>query len=246
LQRLFAEQLPVIERAVSHVARRNALSPNEAEEFGSWARVRLMDRDFAILGKFRERSSISTYLATVLGNLYHDYRNHIWGKWRASAAAERLGPIAMLLEKLVWRDGYGFREAIGVMRSRGVTLTDMELARMYREIPTRAGDREVSLDDVDPIALADDSLAAAPSAEERELLVRAVESAVEQLSNEDKLITRMRFWDGRTVAEIARALCLEQRPLYRRIEAIKDRLRETLMRSGIDDARAREILGGTE
>ncbi len=205
-----------------------------------------MDRDYAILGKFRERSSISTYLATVLANLYHDYRNHIWGKWRASAAAERLGPLAVLLEKLVWRDGYAFREAIGVMRSRGVTLTDMELARLYQQIPARVGDREVSLDDVEPTALIDDSVHAAPRAEERELLVAAVESAVEQLSNEDKVITRMRFWDGRTVAEIARALCVEQRPLYRRIEAIKARLRETLMQSGIDAARASEILGGTD
>ncbi len=40
-----------------------------------------------------------------------DYQNHLWGKWHPSAEAKRLGPMAVRLERLRYRDQLSFEEA---------------------------------------------------------------------------------------------------------------------------------------
>src|SRR5215208_5464467 len=51
--------------------------------------------------RFERRSSLPTYVTVVIQRLFLDYRNRLWGKWRPSSDAKRLGPTAMLLERLV-------------------------------------------------------------------------------------------------------------------------------------------------
>lgn len=241
LERLFVDHLATVDRIVGVIARRHALSPSDSDEFASWARARLMDNDYAILARFAGRSSIQTYLSVVLANLFRDYRNHLWGRWRPSAAAIRMGPIAIRLEELLSRDGCALREAIGVLRSSGVGVGDSELARMAALLPPRVNEREVSLDEVD---VAESSARIDEPGVDAELdeVREALEGAVEALDHEDRVITRMRFWSAHSVADIARALRLEQKPLYRRLEAIQRRLHEALVRRGITAERAREFL----
>jgi len=52
----------------------------------------------------------------------------------------------------------------------------------------------------------------------------------------------MRFWDGVSVADIARSLRLDQKLLYRRLDAIEKRLRLLLAERGVDRERARDLL----
>src|SRR5688500_3157528 len=115
---LFETNLALIDRLLGAVCRRNGFPPDDSEEFGSWARLRLIDNDYAILGKWRGESSLPTYLTAVIVNLFRDYRIQIWGKWRPSAEARRLGPAAVQLEKLMGQDGRSFPEAVAVLRSR--------------------------------------------------------------------------------------------------------------------------------
>ncbi len=61
----FLENLSLIERVVAIIARRNALSTTDADEFGSWARSRIIDSDYAVFRKFGGRSSMATYLSVV-------------------------------------------------------------------------------------------------------------------------------------------------------------------------------------
>ena len=240
-ERLFLEHLPVIDRILAIIARRNAMSAADAEEFAAWARVRLTDGDYAILRKFGGRSSLKTYLSVVLSNLFRDYRNSVWGRWRPSAAATRLGPLAIRLEELVSRDGCALREAIGTLRSGGARETDAELTRLAARLPQRTTERTVAVDEVEETLPAPH---AAPPAhdEERTRVEHALLASIAELPDEDRVITRMRFWDGVSVAEIAKALGLDQKPLYRRIETIQRRLRESLARHGVTLQRAREVL----
>ena len=240
-ERLFLQQLPAIDRIIAIVARRNALSTSDADEFAAWARGRLTDGDYAILRKFGGRSSLPTYLSVVLGNLFRDYRNSIWGRWRPSASALRMGPIGVRLEELMFRDGSPLREAIGIVRSAGAGESDIQLARMAARLPNRPLDREVALEaigdavpDIAPVPLL--------SADERTRVDAALLDALNELHDEDRVITRMRFWDGVSIADIARLLHLEQKPLYRRIEATQRQLREALTRRGVTEQDARELL----
>jgi RNA polymerase sigma factor (sigma-70 family) len=238
---LFLEHLTVIDRILGIIARRNALRAIDAEEFAAWARARLTDGDYAILRKFGGRASFTTYLSVVLSNLYRDYRNSVWGRWRPSAAAVRLGPIAIRLEELVSRDGCTVREAVGVLRSAGATATDAELTRLAARLPQRRADTSVSVEDVEETLPAPHTPTSLPD-EERSRVERALLVSIAELPDEDRVITRMRFWDGLSVADIAKTLGLEQKPLYRRIETIQRRLRDSLARNGITQQLARDVL----
>ena len=240
-ERLLLQQLPTIDRIIAIIARRNAMSATDADEFAAWARGRLTDRDYGILRKFGGRSSLPTYLSVVLGNLFRDYRNSIWGRWRPSAAALRMGPIGIRLEELLVRDGNPLREAIGILRSGGAGESDIELARMAARLPSRPADREVTID-----AAGETLPAATPlprlSDDERARVEVALLAAISELPDEDRVITHMRFWDGVSVADVARLLRLEQKPLYRRIEATQRQLRDGMIRRGVTEQDARELL----
>ena len=242
-ERTFLDNLAVIDRVIGIIARRHSLSQPEAEEFASWARARLIDGNYAAIRKFGGRSSLATYLSVVLGNLFLDYRNSIWGRWRPSAAALKLGRIGIRVEELLYREGHSLREAIGVLQSAGVTLSDAEISRMAAKIPPRERASEISIEKADAagvIGLHPDI----PETTEDPEVVAAVRAAMEQLSPEDQVIVRMRYWDDLTVADIARTLRIEQKPLYRKLEAIQRHLRAVLAARGIDEERVVEALTG--
>jgi len=68
----------VIESALAQATRSHRLAPDAADEFCSWARLRLLDHDQAILRKFAGRSQFRTFLITVVQRLYLDWRNAEW------------------------------------------------------------------------------------------------------------------------------------------------------------------------
>ena len=244
---MFLSSLPQIDRIVAAQARRHALSPADAEEFGAWAKARLIDGDYAVFRKFGGRSSLTTYLTTVLTNLLRDYRNSRWGRWRPSAAARRLGPIAIRLEELLYRQGHPMREAGEVLRSAGVALSYAELARLAAQLPRRSPVGEVSLDAVGDaeVALTAEPGDLPPNADDTSRVVEDVlRTVVAELPREDALVLKMRFWNDMTVADIARTLRLDQKSLYRRIDGIQARLRVALEARGVDRALAAEVLTG--
>jgi hypothetical protein len=70
----------------------------------------------------------------------------------------------------------------------------------------------------------------------------AMEPAIDQMDPEDRVILRMRFWHGAKVPEIAAALCLDQKKLYKRIEKLSAMLGEALQRAGFGRDDAAELL----
>ena len=102
---------------ISFVSSRHHLPGSEADDFGSHVKLKLIEDDYAILRKFEGRSNLRTYLTVVIQRLFLDYRIKAWGKWRPSAEAKRSGPVAILLERLTQRDGYGLEEAVELMKT---------------------------------------------------------------------------------------------------------------------------------
>ena len=98
LQALFVESLDQIDRAVSWVSRRFCFTGDDSDEFRSWVHEKLIEDDYRVLREFTGRSKLATFLVAVIQNLARDYRSREWGRWRPSAAAERLGLVAVQLE----------------------------------------------------------------------------------------------------------------------------------------------------
>jgi RNA polymerase sigma factor for flagellar operon FliA len=243
-ERTFLDHLVVIDRVIAGIARRHALEQSDVDDLTSWVRTRIIDSDYAAFRKFAGKSTLPTYLGTVVTNLYRDYRNSVWGKWRPSAAASRLGPIAIRLERMVHRDGYTLREAIAVLESAGAGLSTHELNHLAAKLPHRVDTTEVSLKDTDSARVAASQSRDPLEREETDRAVEIVREVLADLPAEDQVLVRMRFWDDLSVADIARKLRIEQKPLYRRLESIQKTLGEALSARGIDQERALELLAG--
>ena len=240
-EQMLLTHLPHIDKVVTHLCRKHHFRKEECEDFRSHVHLKLIEDDYAVFRKFQGRSSLETYLTTVVSNLMKDYLNHLWGKWRPSAEAQRLGPTAILLELLLVREGLSFDEAVRVMQiNHKVEKSWQELADLAAKLPirtTRIEEGEDGLDDLPaPGEQADDRI----TGEERQARMRKaleiLKEARQALPAEDRLILRMMMDDRLTIAQVARTLHLDrmqEKQLYRRIQKIYKELRETLERHGI-------------
>jgi RNA polymerase sigma factor (sigma-70 family) len=238
---LFLEHLGWIDRVAAMTCSQQGVWGAEAEDFAASVRLKLIEDDYAIIRKHRGEASLKTYLATVVGRQFHDYMREKWGRWRPSAAARRLGPPAPDLEALVYRDGQRLDQAGETLRTSGrTTLSDRELGKLLKGLPVREAlrPREVPADAVldDQVAdeRADDRVTNAEDQARLEHRKDALHRAMARLAPEEQLIMRMHFVDGRTVADVARALNLEQKPLYPRVKKLRDLLRRLVEEEGID------------
>jgi len=244
---LFVSNLHVVDATIHYICQRHKLFGTEAQEFESEVKLRLVEREYDIFRKFQHRSSLRTYLTIVIQRIYLDYRNHLWGKWRPSAEAQRLGPIAVRLELLIARDGFSFDQACEHLRTNEhIVAEDSELEAIVVRLPVRSRPAiapEEELDEVaDGTAPLDERLFSDERCARAQRISDALTSAMRSLSDQDRVMLRLRFQDGFAVADIARALHLEQKPLYRRFEALLRGLRAALEGAGIDRAEASELL----
>jgi len=231
------ESFALAEQIVRAVARRRCLTEDEAEDFVSWARVRLLENREAIFGSFGGRSTLSTYLTTVALNLFRDYRIGKWGKWRPSAQARRLGVTAQRLEVLLWRDGIDFEQACEILRRNyRIGESREQLEGFAACLPQRPSQREESLEQATGLAAdesTEDRVVQSDARRSAARLENALSAVLGALPPEDRLLLKLWAEDGLSVAAIAQSLQLEQKPLYRRLEGLRRDLREKLEERGI-------------
>ena len=246
LEALFVENLPCIERAVASFGRRYAMSGDEVADLSSSIKLRIVEDRYEVFRKFRGESSLSTYLTVVVTMFAREYRVQQKGRWRPSAEAKRQGPVAVKLETLSQQKGHSLAEAGAVLRSRGdTTLSDRELGDLLRKLPRREPLRPAVVgDDVLGEVATNDGADASMMAKESKALrtgvARMLESSLATLSVEDRMLLKLRFWQDASIADAARILGVEQRPLYRRLEKLMTELRKQLAANGFDadDVRA--------
>jgi RNA polymerase sigma factor for flagellar operon FliA len=235
-EQLFRQHLPVIDQIAQSVCRRNGVHEHEAEDFASDMRLKLCEDDYAVIRKFQGKSSFTTYLTVVITKGFLDHRRRIWGKWSPSSRAKRLGSTAMLLERLVYRDGCTFDAACHILEQKhGVAAGRKELRSILAQLPRRAQRRFEGDGGLDTLPAADRADAPVLDAE-HEMRLAAAEQALrrglEQLADEDRAIIRMLYYEGMSVAEVARGLHLEQMRLYPRVRQLLATLRKTLTSHG--------------
>jgi RNA polymerase sigma factor for flagellar operon FliA len=214
---IFLEHLPYVEHVVRFIVRRHALDSWDAQDFDAWVKLRLIEGDYAVFRKFRGQSKLTTFLTTVVHNLHRDFRIRRWGKWRPSAAAKRLGESGVQLETLLYRDGYSLTEAVRLLRENyEAESTTEELERMAAELRPRFSRRfesEESLLDAVAAERADTRVLEGENVARVSGLLERLQLAMAELDSEDRVILRMRFEDGLSIAAIARELGLDQRRL---------------------------------
>lgn len=237
---LYLQNLGLIKRIAASVGRRYHLNPDEIDEFTQDVAVRLLDDNYGVIRKFENRSSFSTYLTTVIGRLFHQHRVEMWGKWRPSAEAKRLGDKAITLERLLTRDGYSFDEAVKILTTpAGTQYTETELEAIYAHLPHRNPRPMIISTDTAPdvVAIESNAYDNAARSERRRLaceLANAVNSEMHSMDPLDQLLLRERFTQARKVPDIARRLNMDQKKAYKRIEALCGRMRKSLEKAGLN------------
>jgi RNA polymerase sigma factor (sigma-70 family) len=246
---VFIKHLDTIDRAAAKASRRYSLWYDEAEDFRAWVKMKLIEDDYAVFHKFRGESNWKTFLTTVVARLAVSYLRTQLGRWRPSQQAVRSGPPAPELEMLVHRDRYTLSQAGEKLRTSGTTqLSDLELARLLGALPDRRPLRPEQVP-VHPLIEeaqaefgADAPLAAAEFDAWRGKLTATLVRALERLEPEERVIVRLYYGLGFSAADIARALNIEQKPLYRRIPRLRDTLRGYLEEEGISAEDVRSLL----
>ena len=243
---VFRSNLTLIGRAIGRVVRRARLSDADAEDFESAVRLHILENDYAVLRAFEGRCSLETYITIVAQRFLANERIRAWGRWHESTAAKRMGEVAMLLERLVRRDGRTLDEALPLLRDVEPNVTRADAEAMLAEIPERrTRPRAVDAADVELVS-SDDAQERVVSGEIRDDSARAsrtMREALSSLSVEERMLVRMRFESNLAISEIARVTGAEQRPLYRQLERVLRKLRDALVAAGIDGRSAAALIG---
>lgn len=242
---LFLKSRPLIEKLIAFCCRQSRFSREDAQDFSSWVMVKLIDDDYGVLRKFEGRCSLTTFLSTVIQRLAQDYRNHLWGKRRASAEAERLGPVAIRLEQLLL--DHGPEEAYRILRiNEKVDMSEAELSELRAKLFPRIRRQDIGEEgllgeparDLQP----DQELEEKQKERTRRRVCAALYRALAKLPVDDRLLIRMKM--AFKVADIARIRKVEQKPLYRRLDKICKTLRKLLEAEGIRREDIEDFLDG--
>lgn len=236
---LFLSHLDLVERVVGYTCRRHHVRGEDAEELASAVKLKLVEDDYAVFRKFEGQSKLSTYLTVVVQRFFLDQLRARKGRPRASAEAQRLGAVAVQLERLLYWDGFSFDEACRILQeNHGVDVSWQELEEMAGRLPPRVierqhegGERTDRL--AGEVERPDEAALAREREEETARVVAAIEEVMARFDPEDRLILRMLYLDGLSVADVSRGLRLDQKRLYRRRDGLLRDLRKELEARGL-------------
>lgn len=231
------EELAILDQVIRQVARTTNLSADDAQDFSQLIQLRLLEQNYAIFRQFGGRSSLKTYLTVVVRRMLLDWRNAVQGKWRASAAASRLGQHAVALERLIYRDGYSPAEAVEILRSRGCAVASGELLDLSARVPTRQVRRTVSDENLaDHGAPFEDPIDAAERRRIRRHVRVTLAIALRQLPPQDRWLIRARYQRRQSLQDVAATLSVDPKILYRRLGKALRSLRRALASAGVHES----------
>lgn len=246
-QRLLLDHLDLINQIVRTVGRRRHLSAAEREDFAGFVHLRLVEDNYAILRKFQNRSTLWTYLAAVIERMSLDFCSERWGRWRPSAMAERLGPVAVVLERLVSRDAHTIEEALEmIITDHDVHMTHAELRRMWEQLPVRIRNTEVGEEAAQELSSQETSEDAINDADRRrniDRLQQSLATAFAQIADQDRVLIALRFDQDLSMVEIAQLTGVSVPTLHRRLEKSVKQLRLALSHAGFDPREVVTLIG---
>ncbi len=224
-----------VDRAISRTARRFRLTADDAAELRSELWLKITVGQGRLIRRFRSHSTLDTYLTSVAHHLLLDLRNHSWGRWRPCIAARQHGPIGVLFDRMIRRDGMTQDEAECWVRTAYPESDWSGLATLRQQLPPRSRRTFVCAESVDqhrsvpPV----DLQAQAEAARDRRRTLVLLRQALRSLPPSDQRLLIRRYAAGATVSSLADDGLGEAKPLYRRCERLLRTVRQALEQGGI-------------
>lgn len=236
------ENLALIQDVVSSIGWRKGMNAAEIEEFAAEVRLRLIDNDCAIVRRFNGRSSFKTYIAAVIVNIYLDERNRQWGKWHPSAEATKAGSLGVDLERLIVRDGKTVEEALVELAPTYPDVTTARLQELALRFPPRTRRRIVSLEEARDVETGGHRRDPERN-ETAQRISTVVKAFIDALPENEQDLLKLRFASEMTVAQISRALHIDQQTLYRSFYKHFAGLRAVLEKAGVSAQDIESLIG---
>ena len=249
---LLESNLALVGRVVAFACRRYRFDPDTADDFASVVNLKLVENDYACLRSYEGRSALATYLSIVVQRWALDYRIHEWGKWHASAEAKRMGAVAIELEQLLHRDHRSLEEALPFLAAKHPGITADALEKLADQLPRRAPKRhDVPVEEADSLGTEgprdiEDQAFADERHRTAERVSALLRDAIARRPDDDRVILQLRFEQGLTIAQIARALQRDQKFLYRQVERCMREMRAEIESSGLASADVLDLIGRDE
>ncbi len=231
------ENLPLIEQILAFVCRKCRFSREDCDDFKQSVQVKLIENDYRVLRECTG-SSLRSYLKVVILRASQDFRNRLWGKYRDTAEAQRLGEAGKRLERLITRDGLSHEEARRYLQiNEKIELTDEEFEKIIARLPPRQRRHWFPVESLNAVADSardpDEALRAKEATRRQAEILDLLDRRARELSTEHQLLLRMIYQEGLTIAEIARARKVPQKPLYTERDRALRQLRELLEKEGV-------------
>jgi RNA polymerase sigma factor (sigma-70 family) len=241
----FLKQMPIIDRAIAFVCNSYNVRGADAEDFASSVKLKLLENDYAVLRKYKG-AGFSTFIFATVRHWYLDQRIHEWGKWRPSAEAKRLGAAAVELENHLFRDGRPLEQVVPIVAAHHGIPAEEVRALAGRLRPHLPRPRPVSLDQMDretrSMQAVDRRTLDGDYADVVHRATDVIRQFLETLPEQERVILRLRFFAGQSVAEIASSLKVERNWLYRQINKRMAEIRERLAKTGVLETDLDEVI----
>jgi RNA polymerase sigma factor for flagellar operon FliA len=247
-EQVLVDLLPTVQAAVRSFGRRRNLSAEDQDDLQGDIYEKLVTDDYHALRNFEGRSSMKTYLTTLVTRLAVDRQRQQEGRWRPSAAAKRLGEHAVAIDELITRRNYPIHEVWHIMKNRpGFTLTESETEALCEQLPRRAERfKQVNFkrDEMDEQGLDIDSVTDKRPDPETEYIMKQSGDTQKQarqllakfstsLTSREQLVLRMSYEDDLKLSEMVRQLGMTRHKIESLIKSIHVRFRQLLLQNGI-------------
>ena len=193
---------------IRRICQRHRLSREDAEDFNSFALLKLIEDDYARLRSFQGRSRLKTFLTVVLHRLFLDYRFRNGANGAPPQRSGNSAPPPGRPHRLVNRDGQPLPDAVEIVFSRsGGALSREHLLELAGRLPQRQRPRVEEIERLDQIpshSSVDETLDRQERGRIAQRVSSALARALRELPAEDRLILKMRHEDGFTVRDIAK------------------------------------------
>jgi RNA polymerase sigma factor (sigma-70 family) len=246
-------------RLKDHPSKGNPINiENEALELSNSVLDTLQKDNYRVLKEFKGNSRLTTYITAIISRQAIDSIRKKLGRDREKDRAKELGEIGILIYQRIIKDGYPIADAFNELReSHGFTGTREQLEEMIRKIKGKnpgphlpgtsqplngssvvKNGKTINEDEyVVPDTKSDPQVILIETQRKRKMheIIRTI---ITDLNGEERLLLRMRFPTGedekpRSVEQVSKVLGITQKAVYKRIDRLLKKCRNTLDREGV-------------
>lgn len=246
-------------RLKDHPSKGNPINiENEALELSTNVLDTLQKDNYRVLKEFKGNSRLTTYITAIISRQAVDSIRKKLGRDREKDRAKEMGETGTLVYQRIIKDGYPIPDVLHELQeNHGFTGTLDELETMVRKIkgknpgphlPGASQPLNGSSAVKNGTAINDDEYVVPDTKSDPQVILmetqrkrkihEVIRTIITGLNGEERLLLRMRFPTGedekpKSVEQVSKVLGITQKAVYKRIDRLLKKCRNTLDREGV-------------